>query len=244
MDDLGNRIKNQYEDRTRYLLPRRTYTIIRMDGKCFHSFTRNCEKPFDKYLIEAMDSTAKLVCENVQQAKFAYVQSDEISLLLTDFENITTEAWFDGNIQKIASISASFATGFFNQVIKKMYLTNFVPDELAFFDSRTFTIADIEEVKNYFIWRQKDATRNSIQMVAQSLYSHRELMNKNCSQLQEMIFNQGQNWNEYPIGLKRGRIIERTTYEKETAIRHKWEIVEPPIFTQDKDFLNRLIPKL
>ena len=114
-DDLGNRMKGQYEDRTRYSLPRRTYTIIRLDGKAFHTFTRNMKRPYDENLMKIMDETAKFLCEEIQGAQFAYTQSDEISLLLTDFEKITTDAWFDGNIQKMVSVAASLATQEFNR---------------------------------------------------------------------------------------------------------------------------------
>jgi len=225
-DELGTRIKEQYEKRTRYFLPRRTYTIIRLDGKAFHSFTKSFAKPYDIHLMNSMDNTAKNLCIQIQGAKFAYVQSDEISILLTDFENEKTEAWFDGNIQKITSVSASIATGFFNSFIKN--------NKIAFFDSRAFTIPDPVEVENYFIWRQKDAIRNSIQMTAQSLYSHKELNNKSQSDLQEMIFQKGQNWNNMPDGFKRGRTI----FKNENDI-----ILECPDFIKQRTILTQLIKR-
>lgn len=226
-DQLGERMKSQYEHRTRYYLPRRTYTIIRLDGKAFHTYTKNLEKPFDAGFIDDMNETAKYLCENVQGCKFGYVQSDEISLLLTDFDTITTDSWFDGNIQKIVSISSSLATAEFNQ-LRLMRFTdkNSVPRfpcgnissvcnsedilnfKLAVFDSRVFTIPDRTEVENYFIWRQQDAVRNSIQSLAQSKFSHKELEKKNTSQLQEMIFQKdGTNWDKLDCGLKRGRMV-------------------------------------
>ena len=113
-DSLGDRMKRFYENITKYFLPRRTYTIIRIDGKAFHSLTQNFDKPFDYTFINQMDETAKYLCKNIQGAKFAFVQSDEISILMTDFDKINTSAWFDGNVQKIASISASMATSKFN----------------------------------------------------------------------------------------------------------------------------------
>lgn len=119
--DLGNRMKNSYEKRTKNFLPRRTYTIIRLDGKAFHTYTKGLKRPFDMGFINDMNETAKYLCENIQGCKFAYVQSDEISLLLTDFDKITTDAWYDGNIQKIVSVSASLATAFFNKLrIKRL----------------------------------------------------------------------------------------------------------------------------
>lgn len=269
-DDLGNRIKDQYENRTRYFLPRRTYTIIRIDGKAFHTLTRNCEKPFDNDLIGVMNYTCKSLCEDIQGCKFGYVQSDEISLLLTDFDDIKTEAWFDGNIQKITSISASLATGAFNEYVR-VYSDSFSPkiDKLAVFDSRVFTIPDPIEVENYFIWRQQDATRNSIQMLARSLYSHGQCENKNTSQLQEMCFVKGHNWDKLDTGLKRGRGYIKESYEidwdpikykgklsdseidvyaatptDKKITRTRWIEKELPIFTQDRFFLRDLIPKI
>lgn len=234
-DSLGDRMKEFYENRTRNFLPRRTYTIIRVDGKAFHSYTRGLVRPFDERLVNDMDETACYMCKNIQGAKFAFVQSDEISILLTDFEGLTTDAWFDGNIQKIASISASLATAKFNELR---------PNKIALFDSRVFTIPSDIEVENYFIWRQQDTTRNSISSVAQSMFSHRELENKNTDQMQEMCFQKGVNWNDFSGKLKRGRLIVKQDYEKEGATRTKWVSVEPPIFTQEREMLKVLIPKL
>jgi len=233
-DSLGDRMKEFYENRTRNFLPRRTYTIIRVDGKAFHSYTRGLVRPFDEKLVNDMDETACYMCKNIQGAKFAFVQSDEISILLTDFEGLTTDAWFDGNIQKMASISASLATAKFNELR---------PNKIALFDSRVFTIPSDIEVENYFIWRQQDTTRNSISSVAQSMFSHRELENKNTDQMQEMCFQKGVNWNDFSAKLKRGRLIVKQDYEKEGATRSKWVSVEPPIFTQEREMLKGLIPK-
>ena len=183
-DLLGKRMKDQYEVRTKLLLSRRTYTLIRIDGKAFHSFTKGMNRPFDQNLMNVMDKTTLALCENIQGCKMGFVQSDEISLILTDFDDISTNAWFDGNVQKITSISASMATAYFNKYKEEYKLS----DKMALFDSRVWTIPDIEEVVNYFIWRQKDATRNSINMTAQSLYSFKELQKKNCNEMQEMIF--------------------------------------------------------
>src|SRR5580658_4331157 len=104
-DSLGDRLKSNYENRTRYSLPRRTYTVIRVDGKAFHSYTRGCVRPYDEALMSAMDAATMGLCESMQGVCLGYVQSDEISLLLADFADAKTEAWFDGCVQKIASIS-------------------------------------------------------------------------------------------------------------------------------------------
>ena len=240
-DKLGNRMKEQYENRFRYFIPRRTYTIIRLDGKAFHSYTRGMERPFDEEFMEDMDKTACYLCENTQGAKFAFVQSDEISILLTDFEKITTDSWFDGNIQKMASVSASLATAKFNQLRFARIPSQ---NKLACFDSRIFIIPDPIEVENYFIWRQQDTVRNSIISVAQSLYSHKELHNKNTSDMQEMIFQKGKNWNDFSIKCKRGRLIIKEYYENGNAKRSKWISSNPEIFTQDRNSVISLIPKI
>jgi len=256
-----------YEHRTRYFLPRRTYTLIRLDGKAFHTFTKGFERPYDSDLINLMNKTAQYLCKNIQGVKAAYVQSDEISLLLSDFEKPHTDAYFDGNIQKITSISASMATLAFNSAITDLITSpalfegfKELKDKLthrdgsvksALFDSRVFTIPDKQEVFNYFVWRQQDCTKNSISMVGQSLYSHRELHKKNSSEVQEMIFQKGQNWNDLDAGLKRGRMIVKKEFEvpnpydcSEFVKRTRWVVENPPIFTKEKDYLINLIPEM
>ena len=224
-DALGDRMKKNYEDRFRYYLPLRTYTILRIDGKAFHTYTRGLKRPFDDGLIADMDATAKYLCENIMGAKFAYVQSDEISIVLTDFEDTKTQAWFDNNLQKMVSIAASMATAKFNQLRMLRNLTSaqrFVKDvayrliekdilefKLAEFDARVFQIPQKVEVENYLIFRQQDATRNSISSVAQSLYSHKELNGVSSDAQQELIFQKGINWNDYPSRMKRGGFIEK-----------------------------------
>jgi tRNA(His) guanylyltransferase len=273
-DELGDRMKKYYEDRTRILLPRRTYTIIRIDGKAFHTYTRGLKRPFDDGLIDDMDATACYLCKNIQGAKFAFVQSDEISVLMTDFEAITTDAWFDGNIQKIASIAASLATAKFNQLrmlrnfinldvnvdahgitAYNMSIENIINQKLAEFDARVFTIPSDVEVENYFIWRQQDTVRNSISSVAQTLYSHKELEGKNMSEQQEMIFQKGTNWNDFAPKYKRGRFIAKVVVEKTTDklspyikdatyIRNEWQSIACPTFTKAREFLTLRIPKI
>jgi tRNA(His) guanylyltransferase len=274
-DELGDRMKSYYEDRTRAYLPRRTYTVIRIDGKAFHTYTKGLMRPFDVGLIEDMDETTKYLCQNIQGAKMGYVQSDEISIIMTDFDKLTTSAWFDGNIQKMSSIAASIATSKFNQLrlLRQVRQRPSMPisedllnHKIAHFDARTFSIPSREETINYLIWRQNDATRNSISSVAQSLYSHKELNGKTTNEMQEMIFQKGQNWNNYPDGQKRGRAIMRNdvlvesqkelydrTKEKDGWVikadgsywvtRSVWTAIDPPIFSKNKPFLD-LIPRL
>lgn len=231
-DNLGDRMKKNYEDRTRYSLPRRTYTLIRVDGKAFHGL--KLEKPFDRSFMGAMRSTALALCQEIQGAKFAYTQSDEISILVTDFDQITTEAWFDGNIQKIVSISAAIASVNFNWYYWSEEKTN----NVHVFDSRVFTIPDPIEVENYFIWREQDATRNSIQMAAGSVFSHKQMHKKNTSDLQEMLHSKGINWNDYRTDEKRGSVVRKDP-EKGWLID-----MNIPVFTQDRSYLRNMIPKL
>lgn len=268
--DLAERMKT-YEKVSRNSLVRRIPVIIRIDGKCFHSFTKNMERPFSNELSICMQETAQYLVKNIQGCKLAYVQSDEISLLLTDYENVKTDAWVKYGIQKMTSISASMATIAFNRQWLDFEL-NYREDclsgdekssrvettKLAMFDSRVFNIPK-DEVCNYFIWRQADATRNSIQMVGQTNFSHKELTNKNCSMIQDMLMLQkGINWNDTPTIYKRGFCVYKqkivTNFEfthtsmtntgveigGNGVVRGKVVIdTEIPIFTQDRNFIEK-----
>lgn len=262
---LSTRMKENYENRSKQFLLRRTPTVIRLDGKAFHTYTKNLQKPFDEGLIEDMQETTKFLCENIQGCKLGYTQSDEITLVLTDYDKLETSAWFDYNVQKITSISASLATAKFNQLRLKREafgtrlrgagdLCNLT---LAFFDSRIFQIPEKEEVVNCLIWRQRDAEKNSVAMLAQSLYSHSELFKKNSNDMQEMCFWKGQNWNDLHFSKKRGSFIVKNTYvdgkllteelgeytanSDSKVVRTKWEVVETPIFSKDRDSILKLI---
>ncbi len=254
-DNLGDRMKG-YENVERRYLTRRLPTLIRLDGKAFHSFTKGFQKPFDMILMKTMWDTAIYLCENVMGCKVVYTQSDEITLLLTDYDNLNTQAWFDKNIQKMCSISASMATLAFNQYFFSNVMDSWDDGVItleerekyqkkynaALFDSRVYCIPK-EEVCNAFIWRQQDATRNAIQMVGQANFSHKQLQNKSCNQIQEMLFQEkGINFNDIPIYQKRGACIVKETYMKEDAQRTKWIVDKDiPIFTQDRNYIERYI---
>ena len=228
-DDLGNRMKHQYEDRTRYLLPRRTWTIIRVDGKAFHTFTEGLQRPYDYSLVKALNGATVELLSKSQGSLLAYLQSDEISIVLQDFKRITTDAWFDGNVQKIASVSASIFTGYFNKLFKHP------SDSIGIFDARVFTIPDPVEVENYLIWRQQDAIRNSIQSLGRKHFSYKEVEGLSCSQIQEKLFcTHSINWNGEPTTFKRGRAIYKykDIYYVDDNI---------PVFTQDRNFLKSLL---
>ena len=274
-DSLGDRMKN-YENITRNYLTSKLPVIIRIDGKAFHSFTHGFKKPFDDILVKSMQDTMKYLCENIQGCVLGYTQSDEITLVLVDYQNRDSCAWFDNNIQKMVSVSASMATIAFNKAFTNAFNewgTNNLPDwdiggtngpvdkillklcqiyataqeKGAMFDSRVFTIPK-EEVVNCLIWRQQDATRNSIQSVGQANFSHKQLQNKNCNDIQDMLMiEKGINWNDYPTTLKRGSCCIKVPHrfnegtEQET-IRNKWTIDNDiPIFTQNKDYINKLV---
>ena len=275
---MGDRMKN-YEAVNRHFLIPKLHTVLRLDGRAFHTYTKKFKRPFDDVLINAMDETAKYLCSKIQGAKFAYVQSDEITIYLSDNDELETQMWYGGNIQKMVSVSAAIATAKFNHImilqniedsIKHVNKWNSDPVgrelklrmegaiavhvrkmEMAEFDSRVFQLPNIDEVLNCVLWRQQDCTRNSIQSVAHSLYPLEELHKQNTSQLQEMIFQKGINWNDYDPKLKRGRFIDREYYnvdikqnvkgvmviKEKDAVRSRWVSAECPIFSQEREFL-------
>jgi tRNA(His) guanylyltransferase len=235
-DGLGDRIKN-YENAYRLTLPSRLPVIIRLDGKSFHSYTHDCQRPFDPKLVEAMDQVAIFLCSEIQNAMVGYVQSDEISILLNNWKELNTQSWLDNNLQKLVSCSAGLASSFFSLHSDKI----FGKHKLAVFDSRAFILPP-SEVVNYFLWRQQDNTRNSVQMLARSLFSHRECENKNNSDLQEMIHAKGKNWDDLPTALKRGRCVVKASIARDGGIRKKWVVDnEIPIFSQDRDYIERFL---
>lgn len=211
---LGDRMKT-YEHVWRQFLPANSYTIVRIDGKAFHSYLRDADKPFDPLFMRDMDILMQEMCEHMQGVVFAYAQSDEISFLLTDFETPGKQPWFGGNRDKIVSNAAAHATGMFMHAIRPA-------DGFASFDARAFTLPNAVEVANYFVHRQQDAVRNSISMAAQAYFSHQELQGKNGDQMQEMLFSQHEvNWNDYPAECRRGRVAVRQT-RTSRMLSHAW----------------------
>lgn len=249
-DDLGTRIKEFYENIPKIKLMRRCPVIIRIDGKAFHTFTRHFQKPFDDVLISAMQKTTKKLCENIQGVRLGYCQSDEISLLVCDYDKLTSSAWFDYEVQKMCSIAASMATLYFNQSFREEAdeyleawnidlsyynaLLNAI-DIGAMFDARCFNIPK-EEVTNYFYWRQIDASRNSVQMVGQSKFSHGQLQHKSCNEIQDMLFKEYNiNWNDFPTYKKRGSCCIKTD--------EGWKIDKDiPIWKEDgRKYIDELV---
>lgn len=216
---IGNRMKI-YESVSAWTLPRRIPVIIRLDGRAFHTVTRKrFGKSWSMEFVEQMIETAKAVITDVQGCDFCYCQSDEISFLLTDYKTIRTDAWFGYDARKMISISASLAASVFSRLYGKNVC----------FDSRCFSLPQ-DEVVNYFIWRQIDATRNAIQMSGREYYSHKELHQKSCNDIQELLFQKGVNFDKYPIVRKRGFCIVEDKID-----------LEIPIFSKNREFIEKYI---
>jgi tRNA(His) 5'-end guanylyltransferase len=234
-ESLGDRMKNNYENVWKTKLPMRMPVIIRLDGKAFHTLTKKSVKPFDPIFINVMQKTANWLCNNIQGAELAYTQSDEISILLHNYKKLESQAWFDNEIQKIVSISAGTASAFFSLAYNMHQHTQF-PEKASHstvitFDSRVFVLPE-NEVCNYFIWRQQDWERNSIQMLAQSLYSSKQLHKKSNTELKRMCLEKGRNWVNLDAYLRRG-----TCCIKENG---KWELdMNLPLFTIERNYIEK-----
>jgi tRNA(His) guanylyltransferase len=236
-DDFGNRMK-EYENVFRQSLPRRLPVILRVDGCHFHSYTRGMAKPFDEQLTKALWETCIYIAKQIMGCKIVYQQSDEISILITNYDKLTTQSWFDNNIQKMVSVFASMVTAKFNEEIRKYYPNK----ELATFDSRAWVLPH-DEVTNYFLWRQQDATKNSISMIAQAHFPQKELQGFDGKQLQDkLFFERGINWNDLPIWQKRGVCITKQQFFKGEAQRSKWDVdFNTPIFSQNREYINHYV---
>ncbi len=227
---LGDRMKVNYENRFRYQLTRRTPVIMRLDGKAFHTLTKGCERPFDTPLNDCMRKAAVATLSEVQGAQCAYIQSDEINILLVDYKRLNSEAWFDYGIQKMTSVAASVCSVAFSEAFGKS----------AHFDCRVFNVPEAE-VCNYFIWRQQDWARNSLSMFAQSFFSTRELHKKNGPAMHEMLHGIDQNWASLPIVWKNGTFIEKKEYGIVDGIRSKWESLSAYTFSKHRAVIENFL---
>lgn len=270
-DELGKRMKEYYENIPKTKLMRRAPVIIRIDGRAFHTFTRGFKKPFDEILIKSMQETMKYLCENIQGCVLGYTQSDEISLLLIDYKNLNSSAWFDYEIQKICSIAASMATMAFNKSFTKNaeeFMTDCAAsyemeglcgkgteeyklcevyqkamEKGAMFDARCFNIPK-EEVTNYFYWRQLDAIRNSIQMVGQAHFPHNILQYKTCEDIKDMLYVKDEIvWELLPTYKQRGSCCIKQDYIYENILRKQWVIDNNiPLFKDEgRDYIEVLV---
>lgn len=273
-DELGTRMKEFYESVPKTKLMRRTPVAIRIDGKAFHTFTRGFSKPFDDILINTMQDTMKYLCKNIQGCVLGYTQSDEITLILVDYKRLNSSAWFDYEVQKMCSIAASMATMAFNKFFESnvekendsftaewldedTYNPNYKNTKLkdlwrvhnnalkngAMFDARCFNIPK-EEVTNLVYWRQLDATRNSIQMVGQANFSHKELQGKSCEKIKEMLITEKEiSWEDFRPMYKHGSCCIKVTTETDGVTRSSWEIDKNiPLFVgEGREYIESLI---
>ena len=271
-DNLGTRMKTFYEQVPKTRLVRRMPVAIRIDGKAFHTFTRGFQKPFDEVLIKSMQKTMLYLCKNIQNCIFGYAQSDEITLILIDYQKLESCAWFDYEVQKMCSIAASMATMAFNkffaenvkhwalisgremfealtleQRITYEHTLNNAVEKGAMFDARAFNIPK-EEVCNLIYWRQLGAIKNSIQMVGQSNFSHKELHGKSCDMIKDMLREEkGINWDDFPTHQKRGsacRKVEKTVNIAGTVDTiSTWEVdLEMPILKgEDREYVDKWV---
>lgn len=238
MDSLGDRMK-RYEIVTDAQLMRRTPVIVRVDGQAFHTLVQKATKlhfplegmqrPFDPVFIRAMQVAAMAVLKRVDGCSLAYIQSDEASFLLTDYATFETDAYFGYRVQKLCSSFASKMTAPFDRYISGYFKLHDHPS----FDARVFNIPR-EDACNYFLWRQQDATKNSISALAQQHFSHKELEGVSTSQRQSWLLEKKDiNWNDLPTTWKRGSCIIR---DAEVKIDN-----EIPIFSQDRNYIERFI---
>lgn len=233
-DDIGDRFK-EYESCWDFALPRRLPLVVRVDGRAFHSLT--LEKPFDAEFSAAMEGTARALCQEIQGARWAFFQSDEISVIARDDMSLQSQPWLGKRLNKLLSLSAAIATSAFREWWCGQ----------GQFDARAFVLPSLDEVVNYCIWRQQDAARNSVSMLARSVFSHKQCHLKTSDDLIAMLRDVGKPWEDTPERFKRGAIISRVTVEKqvpgtdEVCQRSEWRTDEaPPIFTKEPDYLRSL----
>jgi tRNA(His) guanylyltransferase len=254
---LGDRMK-AYEKVYRYEFPNRTYIILRFDGRSFSKYTKQFDRPFDDNMRECMDYAAKELCKEISGARFAYVQSDEISVLVTNVDKIDMQIWFGGVKSKMESVGASIVSNAFNKRLMQIrrdecgYAADlwdmFASFKFAQFDGRGYLIPDRQEVGNYFVWRQSDCVRNSISMCAYSMLKG----NRNgltTSIMQDRLMAECNfNWNDLDAGYKRGRLITKESYVSQTAKnisseRTRWVSNGALWITKERDEFMKLIPE-
>ena len=263
-DQLGTRMKT-YEKAGHSCFIKQVPVIIRIDGKAFHTYTRGMKKPFDERISEAMWETTKYLCATMAGCKVGYTQSDEITLMFINDENTKSNPIYNNNKTKLESISASKATVRFNQVMLQFLLEDMVKNgatpqdisdtlimqkEWAEFDSRAFAIPKHEAINN-FIWRQQDAVKNSISMVAQANFSHKSLQGLNGIDMKKRLQHENNiEWDALPTWQQRGAVIMKTkktrtaTYNGNTftVMRNVWEVDhETPIFTEMRDYIDQYV---
>lgn len=255
---LGDRMK-LFERTTRQVLDRDQYAVVRVDGRAFHSYLRNSPRPFDLTFMEDMDAVGVALCQEISGAVLGYVQSDEVSIVISTVrphvgrtgERTFIHPWFGGQVQKIVSVTASIATA--------TLLQRRPGPALPLFDSRVFNMGTDADVRDYLIWRGRDAVRNSVSMAAQARFDHRDLLGVSTDAMLVMLEEAGEPWESQPAGARYGRVIERVTYpgsatytRKDTGVthtieveRHRWQARPAPPFGHHPDgYLSELIQPL
>ena len=230
-DEFGDRMK-QYERCQSTQLPERTPIIMRLDGRAFHTFTRKgrFSRPFDENLHRAMQMAAAALCSDIQNTRLAYTQSDEISILIYP-KNTLSQPWLGNKVQKMVSVAAGVATAHFG-----VWIRNYIEDgQFPSFDARVFTLP-VSEIPNYFWWRQADAIRNSVSMLARHHFSHRELHKKNVSQMKQMLHeDKSISWDEQKGWAKQGSVIVKQPILG--SERSRWRSMDAPNF-KETNFLS------
>lgn len=247
--NLEERMKS-YEQATRTVLPRRFPIIIRVDGKGFSNYTKQLPgKPFDRNFISVMESTAIALCQEIQGAQLAFVQSDEISILVHGYKKFESEPWFGNQVQKMVSVSAAVASATFTANSWRMWSKIAVHDtdplpgigdiEPAYFDSRAFLVPEAD-VANYFLWRQRDGLRNSVQMFARVHFSQKELHKKSTNEMIEMCRAKGHDWHKLPPSQRNGRAVYRDTKLVDGTWRSHFVVdTNVPLFVDNKLYIER-----
>jgi tRNA(His) guanylyltransferase len=230
-NSLGDRVK-RYEAAYNHRLTPRMPVIIRVDGRAFHTYTRGLARPFDGDLMTIMEYAALGTAAEMQGFKLAYAQSDEVTFLLTDFDQIDTQGWFGYELNKVVSLSASIFTAYFNHLATtpcmfKAVRCETMVNRLGTFDSRAFNVP-IDDVPNVFVWRQRDWERNSLQMLARAHFSHTQLHNKGRQEIHDMLHGINVNWANLEPREKNGTFI----------LRDKTRIHEKADYDQIREWIN------
>lgn len=233
---LGDRMKD-YENITRNYLTRRIPVVLRIDGKAFHTYTKNFERPFDKRISDAMCASAEFLMSSAQGSKIGYLQSDECSIILTDYDTLDTDAWFGYNVQKMCSVTSSIFTATFNHIIDQSASKD-ASYPLAHFDCRAFSLPE-DEIQNYLLCRQKDWIRNSITGYARVFYSEKELHGKKIPDIHEMLCQKNKNWNDLDSVWKNGT----TLYREIDPEGHKSIEMCNIQFSAQKEFVQNILKK-
>ena len=261
-DLLGKRMKEFYEQTSKTKLVRRMPVAIRIDGKAFHTFSRGFKKPFDEILTEAMQETTRYLSKSIQGCVFGYTQSDEITLILVDYKTLETSAWFDYEVQKLCSVSASMATMQFNKIFSKLvdeYTRLKLKDSYtenqnyiktlykavnngAVFDARCFNIPK-EEVCNLVYWRQLDAIRNSTSMIGRAYFSQTELDNMSTTLIIKKLKDIGVDINSFESYKRHGSACYKMEITNNDMIRNEWfiDLNMPLLVKEDRDYLEKYI---